>query len=104
MTDPTALTSRRDFLKTTGRLAAASALAGAAVPRAHAAESNTIRLALIGCGGRGSGAVVDAFESPHGPVKLVAMADFFEPRLAAAHKNLSEKYADRLEVPPDRRF
>ena len=104
MSDPTVLTSRRQFLKTTGRVAAASALAGAAVPHVHAAEDNTIRLALIGCGGRGSGAAVDAFESRHGPVKLVAMADFFEPRLAAAHKTLSEKFPDRVDVPPDRRF
>ena len=47
------LASRRDFLKRTGRIAAASALAGVAVPHVHAAESNLLRVALIGCGGRG---------------------------------------------------
>ena len=47
----------------------------------HAAEDNTIRLALIGCGGRGSGAVANAMNSAHGPVKLVAMADVVEDRL-----------------------
>jgi predicted dehydrogenase len=97
-------TSRRQFLQDTSRFAAASALAGVALPHVHAAEDNTIRLALIGCGGRGSGAAVDAFESPHGPVKLVAMADLFENRLTAAHRNLTAKYADRMDVPPDRRF
>jgi len=102
--NPTPPSSRREFLKSTGRMAVASALAGAALPHVHAAEHNTIRLALIGCGGRGSGAVVDAFESPHGPVKLVAMADLFENRLLASLKHLSEKYPDRVEVPPERRF
>ncbi len=97
-------TTRREFLKTSGRFAAASALAGAALPHVHAAEDNTIRLALIGCGGRGCGAAGDAFESPHGPVKLVAMADFFPDRLAAAHRILSEKFSDRVDAPPERRF
>ena len=97
-------TSRREFLKDTGRIAAGTALAGMALPRVHAAEKSTIRLALIGCGGRGSGAAANAFDSPNGPVKLIAMADFFGDRLASAHKALSEKYADRMDVPPGRRF
>jgi len=97
-------TPRREFLKSAGRAVAASALAGISLPPVHAAANDAIHLALIGCGGRGSGAAVDAFESPHGPVKLVAMADFFENRLAAAHKNLSDKYADRVDVPRTRRF
>ena len=67
--------SRREFLKRGGKIAAAAALTSAAVPRVHAAEDNTIRLALIGCGGRGSGAVGNALSSPNGPTKLVAMAD-----------------------------
>ncbi|NUQ61939.1 MAG: twin-arginine translocation signal domain-containing protein, partial [Pirellulales bacterium] len=45
--------TRRDLLKAGGTAAAASALAGVAVPRVHAAENHTIRLALIGCGSRG---------------------------------------------------
>lgn len=97
-------TSRRQFLSDSTRLVAASALAGVALPPVHAAEDNTIRLALIGCGGRGCGAVADAFESRYGPVKLVAMADLFPDRLAAAHKTLCQKYADRVDVPPDRQF
>ncbi len=48
--------SRRDFLKNTGRVAAATTLAASMVPHVHAAENNTIQVALIGCGGRGSGA------------------------------------------------
>ena len=96
--------SRRDFLGFSGKLAAASALAGVAIPRVHAAEDNTIRLALIGCGGRGSGAVGNAMNSPNGPVKLVAMADVVEDRLTRAHKALSKQFADRVDVPKERQF
>jgi hypothetical protein len=69
--------SRRDFLKLSGHLVAASALSGVSVPRIYAGESSTIRLALVGCGGRGTGAVADAFAATGGPVKLYAMADLF---------------------------
>ena len=48
--------TRRDLLKTTGQVAAASALSGVAIPSVHAAEDNTIQVALVGCGGRGTGA------------------------------------------------
>lgn len=97
-------TSRRDFLKTSGRLAAVSALAGAAVPAVHAAGSDTIQLALIGCGGRGGGAVRDAFGVKGASVKLVAMADVFENRLKGSYEGLSKGHADKVDVPPDRRF
>ena len=56
-------TSRREMLKLGVAAAAGTALAGVSVPWVHAAEENTIRLALIGCGGRGSGAVSDAFSA-----------------------------------------
>ena len=96
--------SRREFLRQSGALAAACGLATAAIPRVHAAEDNTIRLALIGCGGRGSGAVANAFDVPGGPVKLMAMADLFEDRLAGSHAALSKAYPDKVDVPADRRF
>jgi predicted dehydrogenase len=96
--------SRRGFMSRGGAVLAGSALAGAAIPWVHAAESNTVRLALIGCGGRGSGAAANAFESPQGPVKMIAMADLFENRLISAHRALSEKYPRQMDVPPDRRF
>ena len=76
--------SRRNFLAQTGRIAAGATLAGVAIPKVHAAEDNTIRLALIGCGGRGSGAVADACVATGGPVKLIAMADLYPDRLASA--------------------
>ena len=74
-------TSRREVLKLGATVAAGTALAGVKVPWVHAAEANTIRLALIGCGGRGCGAVGDAFSVADGPVKLYAMADLTEDRV-----------------------
>lgn len=96
--------SRREFLKNTGRIAAASALAGVVVPHVHAAENNTIQLALIGCGGRGSGAVGNAIAANKGPVKLVAMADVFEGRLSGSYNNLKKQFDDQVDVPDDRKF
>jgi predicted dehydrogenase len=96
--------SRREFLEWGGRLAAASALAGVSIPHVHAAEDNTIRLALIGCGGRGSGAAANAMSVPGIPAKLVAMADVFQDRLASSHKNLSKEFPTQVDVPPDRQF
>ena len=95
---------RREFLKWSGKLAAGTALAGVTIPHLHAAEDNTIRLALIGSGSRGSGAVVNAFESPNGPCKLVAMADIFPRRLEGSYKALSKRDPDKVDVPPERRF
>jgi len=113
---------RREFLKDTARLGAVAALAGVAIPHVHAAEDNTIRLALIGCGGRGSGAAANATSagglvmdnayrskdevnaSSTGPVKLVAMADLFQDRMDRAHGALSKALGEKMDVPKDRQF
>jgi predicted dehydrogenase len=95
---------RREFLGWGGRLAAASALAGVAIPAVHAAEDNTIRLALIGSGSRGSGAVGNAMSVADGPLKLVAMADVFDYRLAGSLKALTKQLGDRIDVPRERQF
>ena len=58
--------TRRDMLKAGGTVAAASAMAGVAVPTVHAGEDNTFRLALIGSGNRGSGAVGNAIAAAAG--------------------------------------
>src|SRR5262245_61899349 len=92
------------MLKTSGQVAAASALAGVALPQVHAAESNTIQVALIGCGGRGTGAAEDAMSVKNGPVKLVAMADVFQDRLAHSYKSLATQFAKQMDVPEDRKF
>jgi predicted dehydrogenase len=99
------LSSRREFLKTTGRIAAASALAGVAIPHVHAGEDNTLQLALVGCGGRGTGAAANAFAtSKLGPIKLVAMADVFENKLKGSYQALNEKHSSQVDVPEDRKF
>lgn len=119
--NPSSLPTRRDFLKSTGQLVAASALAGVTLPHVHAAEDNTIRLALIGCGGRGSGAVANAMSagglvlgddggtkrglgSGGGPVKLVAMADLRQDRLDQSYTALKQAVGDWVDVPVERRF
>jgi predicted dehydrogenase len=87
----------------TGQVAAASALAGLVVPAVHAAEDNTIRLALVGAGGRGTGAAANALNATGGPTKLVAMADVIPKRLADSHRNLSNSFQKGVDVPEDRR-
>ena len=96
-------TSRREFLKRSGGALAGTALAGALSARAYAGEENTIKVALVGCGGRGTGAALQAL-STTGPTKLWAMADVFENRLAGSLKNLSNKKPKQVDVPPERQF
>ncbi|HYG35597.1 MAG TPA: Gfo/Idh/MocA family oxidoreductase [Clostridia bacterium] len=98
------ITSRREFIKTTGRIAAVSALAGVALPHVHAASGGTIQVALIGCGGRGTGAADNALSSKGGPIKLVAMADVFEHRLSSSYQGIKAKHGDKVDVPNDRKF
>ncbi len=95
--------SRRRLLKQGAHLAAGSVLAAVA-SRGWTAEDNTIRLALVGCGGRGSGAAGDALSSTTGPTRLIAMADVFEDRLAGSHKALTEQFGPKIDVPAERRF
>lgn len=97
--------SRRDFLKTTGTVAAASALAGVALPHVHAAVDGTVSIALVGCGGRGSGAAVNALGTQQGPVRLVAMADVYEDKLKNSYDALKRSdVGSKVEVPDDRKF
>ena len=98
------LTSRREFIKTTGRIAAASALAGVALPHVHAAGSELIQVALVGCGGRGTGAANNALSCKFGPLKLVAMADVFENRLSDSYNNVTKEKKDLVDVPQDHKF
>ncbi len=103
MPSPKPATSRRNFLKRSTAAVAGTALAGAALPRVHAAENNTIKIALVGCGGRGTGAAANAL-STEGPVKLVAMADVFDNRMESSFKNLSKQFPDKVDVPAERQF
>src|SRR5436853_1368010 len=97
--------NRRDFLKTTSQVAAAMALGGLSIERsAHAAGSDEIKLALIGCGGRGSGAANQAL-STEGKVKLIAMADAFPDRLNSSLNELKKAKGDeKVQVPEEHKF
>jgi len=99
----TSLPSRREFLKNSGKVVAGAALAGAMVSPGYAAEKNTIKIALVGCGGRGTGAAANAL-STAGPTKLWAVADGFEQRVASILATLSGQLAKQVEVSPERRF
>src|SRR6185437_12992387 len=127
--------SRRDFLKTTSAIAAATALGGIslsanavtesspAAPAVHTGAESTIRVALVGCGGRGGGAIINAFDAgrgragakpaahqpttlPASSIKLVAMADVFDERVKSTYANLvgNPHYKDCVDVPDDRKF
>src|SRR3954469_5908391 len=102
MQEPTNRTiSRRDFHKRAGQIAAATALSTLVVPHVHAAENNTINLALIGCGGRGTGAIVNALKTSVGPTKLTYMVDVFQERLDNTHNPLPkmEELKSQVDVP-----
>ncbi len=90
--------SRRDFLKTSSALAAGALVGGLLVPRGvHAAEDNVLRVGLIGCGGRGTGAAAQALDAdPH--AKLVAMGDAFDDRLQASRQSLQKRFGPKVEV------
>ena len=97
-------TSRRDLLTNTGRILGASALAGVMLPQVHAAENNTIQIALVGCGGRGTGAAINALSVKNGPTKLVAMADVVPAKMNSSYDRLKTQLGDQVDVPQERRF
>lgn len=94
--------SRRDFLRTSSLLGAALAT-GSAGSGAHAAGSDTIRVGLVGCGGRGTGAAAQAMQAGK-DVKLVALGDMFPEALASSRSNLKGEGGERFEVTDDRCF
>jgi predicted dehydrogenase len=96
--------TRREVMKKSGQVAVGSALAGVAVPFVHASEKNTIQIALVGCGGRGTGAVENALSSKNGPTKLVAMADVFPTRLKHSYETNKKRFESKVDVPEERKF
>lgn len=99
--------SRRRFLQTTSTAMAGGALLGALAPErfAHAAGSDELKIALVGCGGRGGGAAGQALSTyPIGPVKLVATADVHEDRMEVTLNNLKKQHDERVDVPKERQF
>jgi len=99
--------SRRSFLKTTGTFTAVATTLEGTAAGTFVEEDNEIRVALIGCGGRGTGAASNALSVPdQGPIKLVAMADVFQHRMDTSRGGLSRRFAadGRMDVPEERRF
>ena len=101
-------TSRRTFLK-----GSSAALVGTVLSSRVGAQGATrpgrsrgdemLRVALVGCGGRGGGAAAQALET-EGSVELVAMADAFRDRLDSCHESLAERFGDRIQVPEENKY
>ncbi len=99
--------SRRDFIRNSSLLMAGGAIGASTLKSAqgaHAAGSDTIKIGLVGCGGRGTGAAVQALNTTSGDVQLVAMADAFGDRMQAALRAAKGKHPTKVDVPKDRQF
>ncbi|MHB0956639.1 MAG: Gfo/Idh/MocA family protein [Pirellulaceae bacterium] len=100
--------TRRDFLRHTAVTAGTiAALQTSFVRHAHAAADNTMKIALIGCGGRGTGAANDCLNAAkilNQPMKLVAVADAFEDRARGSLNALRQEWKDAVDVPQERVF
>jgi myo-inositol 2-dehydrogenase/D-chiro-inositol 1-dehydrogenase len=103
----TAASSRRTFLRNSSLIVAGSAIAASQVQvarGAHAFGSDTIKLGLVGCGGRGSGAATQAMNTMGGEVKLMAVADAFQDRITGGLRGITSQHKDKVDVPKDRQF
>ena len=97
--------TRREFLAHSAGFTA-GLMGGLGVARsARGAASEELRIGLVGCGGRGTGAVLDALGT-RGPIRLVAMGDVFPDRLQSSLRRLSghKEIGSRVDVPDNRRF
>jgi predicted dehydrogenase len=98
------ITTRREFLRTSAAIAGTAAFGTLALERSvHAAGSDVIRIGLIGCGGRGTAAAINAMNAGK-DVRLVALADIFDERLKASREQLAKAKSDQVEVKDDRCF
>jgi predicted dehydrogenase len=97
--------SRRDFLKTSAVVAGATLASGLVLPAVHAAGSDTLKVGLVGCGGRGTGAALQALRADKN-TRLVALSDAFSDRMEECRKTLegTPDIADRVAVDPAHRF
>jgi predicted dehydrogenase len=98
--------NRRQFLKHSGTLAVGASVLGSLQPSVYARGDSTIRLALLGCGGRGTGAVGDALSVKNaGPIKLYATADLLSEKMEKSIKALKKRgFANKIDVTEDRKF
>jgi len=95
--------TRRDFLKSAGLVTAGLTLSGTMAPKVHAAGSDTIKVAFVGCGGRGSGAIRQALNADPG-VTLWAVADVFEDKAKGALNSLRNDMPEKVSATDDRCF
>jgi predicted dehydrogenase len=93
--------NRREFIKTTA--AASLAAAMPRMPGAYAQGSDTIRVGVVGCGGRGTGAAIDCLGAAPG-VEVIAMSDLFQDRIDSSLAAIKEKHADKVKITPARMF
>ncbi len=98
--------SRRNFIKGSSLLVAGGTMIGSLpiARAAHAFGSDAIKLGLIGCGGRGSGAAVQAMNTKGGEVRITAMADIFENRMVQATRSILKDHPDKYDVKDGTRF
>lgn len=97
------LTTRREFLKTSALLGTALAAPAILPGGAVAANGDTLRVGLIGCGGRGTGAASQALNADKN-VMLAAMGDVFENQLQNSLKSLQQQHRDQIKVTPETSF
>jgi len=93
--------TRRDFIKTSVGASLAAAIPGNL--GLHAQGSDTIRIGVVGCGGRGTGAAIDCLNAAPG-VEIVAMGDLFMDRIDSSLKRIKETHPDKVKVTKDKCF
>ncbi len=100
-----AMNSRRQFVKQSAGIVSLAAAAAPILSRVYAAGSDTLRVGLVGCGGRGTAAAVNALMADPN-VKLVAMGDLFPEYLKNSLTSLcaNKDVAAKVDVPADRQF
>lgn len=94
--------TRRDMMKASA-MSVGAVVAPAFASRLSTQGKDTIRVGVIGCGGRGTGAAWNSLEADPG-VRIVAMADLFSDRLKSSHTNLSNEWGERVSVAEEHRF
>ena len=103
--------SRRDFIRTGSSWLVAGGVAGSLVggqlniaQAAHSFGSDEIKVGLVGCGGRGTGAAVQALNTESGPIRLTAMGDAFADRVQTAFRAIKSQHGDKCDVAEENRF
>jgi myo-inositol 2-dehydrogenase / D-chiro-inositol 1-dehydrogenase len=95
--------TRRTFLRTGAATLVGGALFETLPLGAYAQSGKTIRVGLVGCGGRGTGAAFEALQASKS-VKLVAMGDAFDDMLNSSHAKIAGQFKDQVDVPEKRKF